>query len=240
MKIRHGLPFLLVGWILAAQSTQAMGLRSFVALPVDKGGQVARLQYQRNTDANADVLVATAALGLGRKQTLLLGLPYRLSPGGVNRTGDLGVLYRHILWQDDRATGTRRFGLLGGAVIPTDSDRDARLQVGGVATFYIDRTEWDIDALWVQGLGDAGNRARYDIAWQYRLSPAVYPDWGIEREWALDLELGGRWQQGNTLVHQVTVGVQSIHRRWVFEAGVVQDLNGADDTQLIVSTRVHF
>lgn len=81
MKIRHGLPFLLVGWILAAQSTQAMGLRSFVALPVDKGGQVARLQYQRNTDANADVLVATAALGLGRKQTLLLGLPYRLSPG---------------------------------------------------------------------------------------------------------------------------------------------------------------
>jgi hypothetical protein len=125
-------------------------------------------------------------------------------------------------------------------VVPTDSDRDARLQIGGVATFYIDRTEWDIDALWVQGLGDAGNRARYDIAWQYRLSPAVYPDWGIEREWALDLELGGRWQQGNTLVHQVTVGVQSIHRRWVFEAGVVQDLNGADDTQLIVSTRVHF
>ena len=118
--------------------------------------------------------------------------------------------------------------------------QDARLQAGAVATFYHGRTEWDIDALWIQGIDDAANRARYDIARQYRLSPAVYPDWAIAQEWALDLELGGRWEEGNSMVHQATIGLQSIHRQWVFEAGVVQDLNGPNDTRLIFSTRVHF
>jgi len=224
-------------WVLPAQ---AMGLRSFVALPVDKGGKVVRLQYQRNMDTNTDVLATNAAIGLSGKQTLLFGLPYRLSPAGKDRTGDLSTLYRNIVWQEDTVAGTRRLGLLGGVVIPTEGDRDARLQAGAVATFYKNRTEWDIDALWIQGLNDATNRARYDIAWQYRLSPAVYPDWGIGQEWALDLELGGRWEEGNSMAHQATVGLQSIHRQWVFEAGMAQDLNGPDNTRLIFSTRFHF
>ena len=231
---------LLLTTSLYAHTAQAMGLRSFVALPVDKGGKVVRVQYQRNTDTNTDVLVANAAYGLSGKQTLLFGLPYRLSPAGADRTGDLSALYRHIIWQDDTSAGTRRLGLLGGVVIPTEGGRDARLQAGAVATFYKGRAEWDIDALWIQGLDDAANRARYDIAWQYRLAPAVYPDWGIGQEWTLDLELGGRWEEGNTMVHQATIGLQSIHRQWVFEAGVVQDLNGPDDTRLIFSTRFHF
>ena len=237
-KIWPGL--FLLATSVCMHTVQAMGLRSFVALPVDKGGKVIRLQYQRNTATNTDVLVTSAAYGLSGKQTLLFGLPYRLSPAGTGRTGDLSALYRHIVWQDDTAAGTRRIGLLGGIVIPTESDRDARLQAGAVATFYRDRTEWDIDVLWVQGLDDATNRARYDIAWQYRLSPAIYPDWGIGQAWALDLELGGRWDEGDTMVHQATIGLQSIHRQWVFEAGVVQDLNGPDDTRLIFSTRFHF
>ena len=237
-KYRPGL-FLLTA-SLCVHPVQAMGLRSFVALPVDKGGKVLRMQYQRNTDTNTDILVANTAYGISGKQTLLFGLPYRLSPAGTDRTGDLSTLYRHIAWQDDTAAGSRRLGLLGGLVIPTRSNRDVRLQAGAVATFFRDRTEWDIDALWIQGLDDAANRARYDIAWQYRISPAIYPDWGISREWTLDLELGGRWDEGNTMVHQATIGLQSIHRQWVFEAGVVQDLNGPDDTHLIFSTRVHF
>ena len=60
--------------------------------------------------------------------------------------------------------GTSRLGLLGGVVIPTDSDRDARLQAGAVATFYRQRHEWDLDALWIEGLGDANDSARYDIS----------------------------------------------------------------------------
>ena len=225
---------------LLVNSVQSMGLRSFVALPVDKGGKIVRAQYQRNTDADTDFMIANVAYGLSSKQTLLFGLPYRLSPGGTDRTGDLSALYRHIVWQDDSKVGTRRLGLLGGVVIPIETGRDARIQAGAVATFYKGRAEWDLDVLWVEGLDDAENKARYDIAWQYRLSPSNYPDWGISHEWHIDLELGGRWNKGSTMVHQVTIGLQSIHRQWVFEGGMVQDINGYYETQLIISTRFHF
>ena len=217
-----------------------MGLRSFVALPLDKDGKVVRAQYQRNTTMDTDGLVINVAYGLSGKQTLLFGLPTRLSPGGADRTGDLSALYRHIVWQDDSTQGTRRFGLLGGLVMPTKSDRETRIQVGAVATFYKARTEWDLDALWIEGLNDSKNQARYDIAWQYRLDPAVYPEWGISREWHIDLELGGRWNEGNTMVHQATIALQSIHRQWVFEGGRVQDLNGPDEMRFILSTRFQF
>lgn len=240
MRIKYWPGFLFLATSLCIHPAQAMGLRSFVALPVDKGGAVVRLQYQRSTNTGTDVLTANIAYGISGKQTLLLGLPYRLSPADPNQTGDLSTLYRHIVWQEDSATGTRRLGLLGGFVTPTASNRDARLQAGAVATFYRDRTEWDLDVLWTQGLDNATNRARYDIAWQYRLSPAIYPDWGIGQEWSFDLELGGRWEEGNTMVHQATIGLQSIHRQWVYEGGVVKNLNGPDDTHFIFSTRFHF
>lgn len=97
-----------------------MGLRSFIALAVDKGGKVVRVQYQRNTNTDTDVLIANVAYGLSGKQTLLFGLPYRLSPDGADQTGDLSTLYRHIVWQNDTAAGTRRLGLLSGIVIPTN------------------------------------------------------------------------------------------------------------------------
>jgi hypothetical protein len=240
MHNKHWLIVFFVVVNLAVDTACAMGIRSFVALPVDKGGTVVRVQYQNNTDTDTDGLVANAAYGLSGKQTLLFGIPYQLSSGSSDRTGDLSTLYRHIIWQDDTAAGTRRLGLLGGVVIPTDSARDAQIQAGAVATFYKGRTEWDLDVLWIEGLNNAANRARYDIAWQYRLSPAVYPDWGIGHEWNIDLELGGRWDEGNTMVHQATIGLQSIHRRWVFEGGVVQDLNESEETRILLSTRFHF
>lgn len=225
---------------LLAGNATAMGIRAFVALPIEQGGTVLRVIDEYNTDTERHVLAANLAYGLSAKQTLFLGLPYRLSSGRGDRLGDRSVLYRQIVWQRDNQQGTSRLGLLGGAVLPTDSDRDPRIQAGAVATFFRQRYEWDLDALWIQGLGDAKDSARYDIAWQYRLSPAEHPDWGIGSEWDLDLELGGRWSEGGPLVHQATVGLQSIHKRWVLEGAVVQDLNGPNDTRLLFSTRVHF
>lgn len=95
-------------------------------------------------------------------------------------------------------------------------------------------TERDLDALWIEGLNDATNQARYDTAWQYRLDPAVYPEWGISREWHVDIELGGRWNEGYTMVHQATIGSGFLKVAWV------QDLNGPDEIRFILSTRFHF
>ena len=226
--------------VVYSLDVSAMGIRSFVALPLEKGGTVLRFLAVRNIDTNVDVFNTSVAYGLSGNQTLFFGLPYRLKPAGNNRTGDLSLLYRHTTWQVDTLEGTSRLALLAGAVVPTKSERDEALQVGAVATFYRKRYEWDFNALWVQGLGNRRNAARYDIAWQYRLTPEDYPEWGFASEWDIDIELGGRWLETNTLVHQATVGLQYINKRWVAEAAVVQDLNGPDDTRLLVSTRFHF
>jgi len=239
--LRPAVAVVVAAWLMMSSSgAWAMGLRSFVALPLEKGGIVLRLFDEHNLDRDVNVLTTNLAYGISGKQTLFLGLPYRLSPAGPDRLSDLNVLYRHIVWQVDDEIGTSRLGLLGGVVVPTDSDRDLRMQAGVVATFFRRRYEWDLDALWVQGTGNAPDAARYDISWQYRLTPATYPEWGAATEWDGVLELNGRWVEGNTLVHQFTSGLQWIHRRWVLEGGVVQDLNGPADTRLVLSMRIHF
>lgn len=232
----------MAGLVMAAllSDASAMGIRSFVALPLEEGGTVLRLFGERNLDQERSVLTTNLAYGVSAKQTLFFGVPYRLSSGAGDRLGDVSGLYRYTAWQVDNLEGTSRLGLLGGVVVPTDGDRDPGVQAGAVATFFRHRYEWDLDVLWVEGLGDRKDRARYDIAWQYRLFPAEYPDWGIGSEWDLDLELGGRWERGSDMVHQATIGLQSIHKRWVLEGAVVRDLNGPNDTQFILSTRFHF
>ena len=241
MKRRTLLP--LFGLLMLGQlpvAAVAMGLRSFVALPVDKGGAVVRFQLERNEDAKSTVGIANLARGLSHNQTLLFGLPYRLDPSGPKRLGDLAILYRHIVWQDDHKQGTSRLGLLGGAVAPTDNDRDAAIQAGFVATFYRGRVEWDFDALYQAGIDQRADSGRYDISRQFRLTPAVYPDWGEITEWDLVTELNGRWREGSEVVHQATLGLQWIHQSWVLEAGVTQDLNGPEAARFLVSTRLHF
>ncbi len=113
-----------------SQSSVAMGLRSFVALPVEKGGHVLRIQLLRNFDANIDRTIASLAFGIDGRRTLLFGIPYRLSPGGSDQFGDLSALYRHTVWQVDAPGKTARLALLGGVVIPTNHNRDAAVQAG--------------------------------------------------------------------------------------------------------------
>lgn len=230
-------------WLIALlhQGTvHGMGLRSFVALPVEQGGRVVRALVENNTDTDIDTLFLNGAYGLSGRQTLLLGLPYRLSPSGKDRTSDLSVLYRHIAWQEDHLAGTRRLGWLAGGVISVDADRAPALQAGFVTSVYRDRSEWDIDALYRLGLADRPDEARYDLSFQYRLAPAHYPDWGMGAEWVTVIELNGRWREGETMVHQVTGGLQWVRRNRVLEGGVVQDLNSPDDTRIIFGARFHF
>ena len=217
-----------------------MGLRSFVALPVEKGGQVLRLQMERNDDRDVNTAFASLAYGLSGKQTLLFGLPYRVSPSGSDQLGDFSALYRHIVWQVDARGRTSRLGLLGGAVIPTESNRDGAIQAGAVATFFRGRYGWDLDVLFQSGRADRPDAGRYDISWQYRLTPAEYPDWGLVPEWDVVLELGGRYSEGQSTTHQATGGLQWVHRRWVLEGGITKDLNGPRDRRALLSFRWHF
>ncbi len=236
----------IAGWLASVVlvlplCASAMGLRAFVALPVDKGGTVARMQLLRNDDTDVDVGVLNLAYGIGARQALLLGLPYRLAPaGGGRRFGDLGLLYRYIVRQSDNPDGTMRIGLLAGASVPTNGDRDPGGQVGVVGTWYRGRHELDADLLWQPGFGNRGDAARYDLSWQYRLSPAEYPEWGSGNEWNGVVELNGRWNEAGVVTHQLTLGLQWIHPRWVLEGGVYRDLNGPKQTHFLLSARVHF
>ena len=217
-----------------------MGLRSFVALPVEKEGTVIRLAFEHAKDADTNTLTTSAAYGISNKQTLLLGMPYQLSPAGGNRQGDLSVLYRHIVWQEDSLSGTNRLGFLGGAIIPTDDDRDGAAQAGFVFTHFKNRHEIDIDALFQAGSNNRPDSGLYDISWQYRLSPTERSDWGINPELNSVLELNGRWTEGNKTIHQVTVGLQRIHQKWVIEGGVAKDIISEKELRYILSIRFHF
>jgi len=226
--------------LLASSSLSAMGLRAFVALPVEKGGNVVRFQLLHNNDKDVTQLITSGAYGFNAKQTLLLGLPYRLSPSGKKRLGDASVMFRQMTLQTDTKFGTDRFALLGGAVIPTDSDRDPAIQGGFVYTHFKGRHEIDVDAIYQKGLDKRPDSGRYDLSWQYRLTPAERPDWGIGTELNSVVELGGRWKQGHNTTQQFTVGLQQIHQKWVVEGGITQDLNNDKDLSLLISTRFHF
>jgi len=216
-----------------------MALRSFVALPLEQGGIVLRLQDLETLNRDNNVAIANFAYGIAGRHTLLLGMPYRLSPSDSNRSGDVSVLYRYTAWQKDFAEGTYRLGLLGGGLIPTNGMSDGGVQFGAVATFYRGRHELDVDGLLAQGFGKSPDTGRYDLSYQFRLYPAEYAETGLAPQWDTILEYNGRWQQGSPIIHQATMGLQWIHASWVLEGGLIKDLNTPHDTKLIMSARIH-
>lgn len=219
-----------------------MGLRSFVALPVNKGGLVTRLVVDEIPETNNDRITTNLAYGLDNKQAFFVAVPYRIADAKGDRLGDVGLLYRNLVWQNiDSPTHSSRFGILLGGVAPTDSDRDPKASAGVVYTYVNDRHEIDADALWQQGIDDAKNALRYDVSYQYRLFPKEYPEWGLSTLVNGVVEFAGRGVEGNTVVQQLTGGLQwVVTPRWVLEGGVTKDLNGPHDTNYIFSTRFHF
>ena len=220
--------------------SQAMGLRSFVALPINTGGGVIRFLNDYNFDTNTDIFVSAAAYGLSPTQSLFFALPSRLNPSDANRFGDFSALYRHTIMQNDTANGTNRLALLGGFIIPTNSNRDAATQAGFVFTRFHNRYEIDVDALYQKGLDNRLDSGRYDISWQYRINPNVLPDWGIGNQVFTVLELNGRWQQGNKTSQQLTAGLTWAKAKYVIEGGFVKELNHNEDMHFVLSTRFHF
>lgn len=230
---------LLVSGVLWCMSSQA-ALRSFTTMPINKGDTVVRFVAINNSDTDTDMLVSALAHGVNGNQALFFNVPYRVSPAGDNRTGDLGVLYRYTFWKQDKKINTRRAGLLVGAILPTDHKREEFLQLGVVTSFRHGRNNWDINLLWQDGLGDAPDRARFDVSWQYRLSPKKFPKWGAAHEWDAIVELRSNWKDGADTVNQLTLGIQHIRYRWVFEGGVIEDLNGPEHRRYMLGVRFRF
>ncbi len=240
MKSHCALAWLVALAYLLGQAAHAGGLRSLVALPLEPGGIVTRLQVVGSLSPDNKHVSGTVLYGLTTNQTLIFSVPYRDLELGDDGFGYVTGLYRRTVYQHDEPNATRRIAVIGGLRVPTDSDLDPQISAGLVTTIYRRRSEWDIDLVWMEGLGRSGNNARYDISWQYRLTPSEYPEWGTPTEWQSVVELGGRYAEGSEMVHQLTVGALWVHPSWVLEAGVIQDLNGPDVTSFLLGIRKHF
>jgi hypothetical protein len=240
MRLHRALPGLVALICLHGIAAHAGGLRSLVALPLEPGGIVTRLQVVGSSSPDNMSVTGTVLYGLTTRQTLIISVPYRDLESGEDGLGYVTGLYRHTIFQHDAPGATRRIAVIGGVRVPTDSNLDPQIGAGLVATTYKRRSEWDFDVLWMEALGRSGNSARYDISWQYRLSPSEYPEWGIPTEWQSVVELGGRYSEGSEMVHQLTFGALWVHPSWVFEAGIIQDLNGPDATSFLLGIRTHF
>ncbi len=223
-----------------SERATAMGLRSFVALPVEKEGGVLRLSFEKNNSPEEERFIVSAAYGLSHQQALLFSLPYRFSSETVRSNAELSFLYRHTVWQEDRWSGTSRLSLLAGVVVPLEGVKDEALQSGFVFTYFKDRYELDIDALYQPGTGQRRDSGRFDLSWQYRLAPEQRPNWGLPTEIHLVLELNGRWRKGDSISQQITAGLQWITSQRVIEVGVAKDLSKGNDLLCILSTRLHF
>lgn len=225
---------------LNVQYAKGMGMRSLVALPIEKNGYVIRFSFEQLTESNIDVFSLSAAYGLTKNKALLIGVPYQKTADVGEHLGDLSVLYRPTVLQDDFFSGTSRLALLAGVVVPSDNEREPAVQAGFVYTFFKNRNEFDIDVVYQAGIDNQPDHGRYDLSWQYRLSPSLLPDWGIVSQINTVAELNGRWQQGNEMTHQVTLGLQWVNPRWVIEGGAIKNITNNHELSLLFSTRFHF
>ena len=234
MKTRH----LLLLIFCFSTSLSAMGLRSFVALPVEKNGVVLRVQNLYTKETEQNVLLTSLAYGINAKQTLLFGTSYTTNP--IHKTGDISLLYRYIISQNDIYEGTSRFALLGGALLPTKSDSGTAMQAGAVYSYFFNKHEIDIDGLYILGENKRKNSAKYDISWQYRVLPETRDDWGISKELYSVVEYNGKWANQQITTQELTLGLQLIFPKFVLEAGYTKALTQQKYSKYLISIRTHF
>ena len=80
----------------------SLGLRSMVAVPIAEGDFVFRMMNNSLNKPYMDALGFGLAYGLPNDGALFIGMPYRLTPAGPNRTGNVSALYRYIIKREDR------------------------------------------------------------------------------------------------------------------------------------------
>ena len=262
----------------------AQGINTDVALPVAAGQGIWRsqLRFERASGdpspADRDVRMWTAP------QTLLVGITPRLTAlatlpvlaqrrtrsdsntlGSDPAAGDLTLLGRYTLWQDDYAPlATRRAAILAGVKFPTGPDRFGTATfdpiLGGVATWAADRHEIDVDGLYSVSTRRngfrQGGRLRFDLAYRYRLWPRRFGARLLQLNGLL--EVNGQWSDRNQKdgrriadsggrVLFLAPGVQLAAKDWILEASlqvpIEQDLRGSrveQDLVAVLGVRVPF
>lgn len=276
--------FLFACVLLLASAAGAQGINTNVALPVAEGEGIWRSQLRFGQASDDPTAADREVRALVAPQTLVLGVTPRLtafatlpvlayrraeSRAGSTRddpaVGDLTLLGRYTLWQDDYAPlSTRRAALLAGVKFPTGADRFGTETfdpiLGGVATWAFDRHELDLDALYTISTSRhgfrQGDRFRYDAAYRYRLWPDRFGGRLLQLNGLL--ELNGQWSDRNRdggrrvddsggHVLFLSPGLQLVSKRWIVEASVqvpiAQNRHGdqiEQDFVAVLSLRVPF
>lgn len=225
--------------ISTIQSVFALGIRTFVAVPIAKGDWIFRLFDVNNPGTGTNVLNTGVVYGLDAKHALFFDSPVTIRPSGARKVNNVGFFYRYTAYQADALGQTFRIGLLGGGIVPTGSNGNRAIRAGGVVTYFKGRNQIDSDLIWSQGLGNTLNNLRYDVSWQFRLSPSEHDDNVLGSALNTVVEYNGRQLQNQNVRHQITAGLQWVSPQWMLETGLVHDLNFNKDTSLVAGIRIH-
>ncbi|MCH8243457.1 MAG: transporter [Planctomycetes bacterium] len=261
--------------VLASIASATAGpINTDVAFTPRAGGGILRLQYvYLEADGhgavgqiNASTFRSTLVYGATERVALFFSVPYQnrqidVSPAAGGRfedahdgIGDMTALVKYRFWQRDSGTlETNRWAVLGGVSIRSgDSDftTDSYDPIIGTAwSRRANRTRWDADLLYRFGTGSGqfGHDAiRYDLAWSYRIYPAIYEPGQIA---SIDTvaELNGLYRTDGSHEVYLSPGLQLSGDGWVLETSLqlpiireVDDDRAENDFRFVFGIRFHW
>lgn len=227
-------------------SAHAGAINSNVAFTPRKGGTVFRLQYHYAELSGGNIaqvhrsgVRSTFVHGISSKLAIIFSAPYvnrqvdRVVPrfGRVEEAhdgiGDITLMGKYRFWQHDpRPLETWRWAALGGINIRSGDSHFSSDSydpvLGTVFSWQRDRHHIDADLIYQINTGRSEYRhdaLRYDLAYSYRLFPAVYD---AERPYEVNAvaELNGRYVVDGSHEVFLSPGLQFIAQRWAIEASV--------------------
>lgn len=240
-----GLALLPLGY--CAATATAGPVNTDVAFTPYKGGSVLRLQWRyEEADGkgavqhkNVSVYRAAWIHGLEADLALIVNVPvvsahidrfakklgrYEVQHDGI---GDVTAMLKYRFWQNDLGPlRTRRAAILGGIDVRSgdgDFTSDSYDPIlGAVYSLREDRSVFDADV--VYQLNTAGGEGRhdsvrYDVAYSYRLTPAVFEEDMLE-ELQVVAELNGTYNTNGDHEVFLSPGLQYTAERWTWEVSV--------------------
>lgn len=258
-RISLGRSVALIAVVSSATTASGGPIHTNVAFSPHKGGNILRLQYvysEAESSGNvrhvsASTVRAAWIYGLRADLALIVNVPFvhreidRFAPrlGRFeqvhNGVADVTAMLKYRFWQrDDGPMRTTRLAALVGLNIRSgDSDftSDSYDPILGLVYSWRDgRKVLDADLRYQINTGggrQGHDTLNYDVAFSYRVYPAVYPEDARESvEWSAVAELNGHYTTDGSHEIFLSPGIQYRTEQWVWEASIqipiVQDLSG--------------